>query len=104
MQRPAGEAGVAAPLQLPPQVGASLAHSARILLGRAGVTIALGAGVVLALLSLCCGIGVHFHQELFASHLRVGRSESHEPTTRALAHPIYRLLLLHNARNSSMNS
>src|SRR5436190_12959154 len=60
MQRPAGEAGVPAPAPAlaPPQLGASFAHSARMLIGRAGVTIALGAGVVLALLSLCCGIGV----------------------------------------------
>jgi hypothetical protein len=60
MQGPAGEAVPAAPepAQPAPQVGASLAHSARILIGRPSVTIALGAGVVLALLSLCCGIGV----------------------------------------------
>src|SRR3954462_2375632 len=59
MQSPPGEAVLAAPepARVAPQVGASLAHSARILIGRPGVTIALGAGVVLALLSLCCGIG-----------------------------------------------
>jgi hypothetical protein len=46
------------PARTPPRIGTTLSHSARILANRLGVTIALGAGVVLALLSLCCGIGV----------------------------------------------
>jgi hypothetical protein len=41
-----------------PKVGACLEHSTRLLFGRFGAQVALGAGVVLALISLCCGIGV----------------------------------------------
>jgi hypothetical protein len=41
-----------------PQLGASLSGSLRLLRERLAATIALGAGIVLALLSVCCGIGV----------------------------------------------
>jgi hypothetical protein len=42
----------------PPQLLTSFAGSARLLRARPLATIALGAGIVLALLSVCCGIGV----------------------------------------------
>lgn len=42
----------------PASLAASFAGSARLLRERAAATIALGAGIVLALLSVCCGIGV----------------------------------------------
>src|SRR5262245_11924944 len=42
----------------PPALGASFSQSVRLLRARAAATVALGAGIVFALLSLCCGIGV----------------------------------------------
>jgi hypothetical protein len=41
-----------------PSVGACLRRSAQLLLGRSGATIALGAAIVLGLISVCFGIGV----------------------------------------------
>jgi hypothetical protein len=41
-----------------PGVGASLRHSSRLLRSRTGPAIALGAGIVLASISVCCGTGV----------------------------------------------
>lgn len=41
-----------------PRVGASLKCSSRLLSGRLGTSIALGAGIVLGLISVCCGTGV----------------------------------------------
>jgi hypothetical protein len=41
-----------------PSVGACLEHSSRLLRSRSGAAIALGAGIVLALISVCCGTGV----------------------------------------------
>lgn len=43
---------------LPPRVLACFAESVRYLRARAAATIALSAGVVLALISVCCGMGV----------------------------------------------
>ena len=59
-----------------PRGSASLAHSARILLARPGVIIALGTGSVLALLSLCCGIGVVLAPWLLCELLSVQLGEA----------------------------
>lgn len=41
-----------------PGIGASLQRSSRLFWGRSGTSIAMGAGIVLGLISVCCGTGV----------------------------------------------
>jgi hypothetical protein len=67
----------------PPQLAASLAGSVRLLRARPLATVALGAGIVLALLSVCCGIGVVMAPWLLCELLALQLGQA---TARAVPH------------------
>jgi hypothetical protein len=65
-------------------VAASLRHSARLLLGRPGATLALGAAIVLGLISVCFGVGVVLAPWLLCELLALQLGEAlGEPTARS---------------------
>jgi hypothetical protein len=67
----------------PPKLGSCLRQSLQLLLGRSAATIALGAAIVLSLVSICFGIGVLMTPWLLCELLALQLAE-------ALGHPLPR--------------